>query len=323
MICDYLVPVTWYKMDKNMRKRNKDIDQIYGNLKQLKQQINDFIYMVEGKNVEKPKHRKIQVLTKKTKHLLNQHKELKRELRYYENIYKKALVKNVRSLKSEIKENQIKLRNLKEKCRKTDVQIEFPPLKIQDRRTEDSKKSTTIVQNTERGTVLRDLNSKPVRNKLIKITTQTEQISRKNFKKKRRTINNNNNIKIQVKKNKIGKRELFFFKANKTTRSLSDLIKKKGNQISSFRECRITLQKLTEEQVRQYTTERKLIEQQQNQELSPKTNQSKSSNANLNWQIRIPKSVLEESQKIQKIQNFKLNVPKRRTSGRRPCIRII
>nr|XP_033323504.1 uncharacterized protein LOC117218892 [Megalopta genalis] len=307
-------------MHTTTRKRNKpNIDKISGNLEQLKEQINDFIYTVEGKNAKEPKCRMIKVLTTKTKHLLKQHKELKQELQYYENMYKKALVKNVQNLKSEIKENQIKLRNLKKKCQKIDVQVQFPPLKIQDRRTENSKRSTTIVRNTKNRKVFKDLNPRPVKDKLIKIRSQMKRAGRKNFKQKRTRINNN--IKIRIKTNETGGRELYFFKTNKTKQSFSNLVQEKENKISSFRECRITLQKLTEEQARRYTTEKKSVVQQQNQELPPKTRRSKLSNAKLNWQIRIPRSVLEESQKI---QNFKLNVPNHTTNGKRTrTIRLI
>ncbi|KZC06071.1 hypothetical protein WN55_07157 [Dufourea novaeangliae] len=94
---------------------------------------------------------------------------------------------------------------------------------------------------------------------------------------------------------------MFFINDGKTQRSFCDLMKKKEKKPLHLQECRIMLQKLTEEETKLYTNGKHLVEQpRKNQYISQQSlsqsSESRSVNSKPTWRIRIPKSVLNESQ---------------------------
>ncbi|XP_076656300.1 uncharacterized protein LOC143360963 [Halictus rubicundus] len=298
-------------------KDEMDMDKIYVDLEKLKKQINDFIYTVEGENTEEPKRKKIKTLTTKTKRLLLQHKEIKEELQYYESMYRKALIKNAKRLKREMKRDKLKLNDLKEKCRTQDVHVEVTLMKMKHKEADKTGRPSLTERSIAKGTFFKGT-SPTIKDKLkIKMKTSKKPAVRKIFKQKSTRLSDN--IKIQIQKNKeTGQRELFFFNPNKTKERFSDLVQRKEIKPNNFRECRIMLQKLTEEQTRQYTGEKKSEPRKNPQKSpgsSPQNRKSKSLSAKSNWRIRIPKAVLEESQSEE--QNFKLNTSDNATKAKR------
>ncbi|XP_031846582.1 uncharacterized protein LOC116433050 [Nomia melanderi] len=323
-----------------------DMDKIYIDLELLKQRINYLVHAEGGMKMNDQRTKKIKMLTTKSKRLSVQHEEIKRELQYYEHLYKKVLTKIVKDKETEIEQDKKKLEELKEKCKKLDVQVggdlllnlqdtkteksksldvtvrdDLSPLNVQNTKTKRRRRSIVMVRNKKKKTLFEGKNTS-IKDKIkIKI--------KENAKSKRRKLSRilkekntriNDKIKIQIQRNKkSGSRELFFLNDGNTRQAFSNLVQKKENNPSNIRECSITLNKLTEEQAKLYTTEKKLIEQRKNQQISQESssqnNKTKSPATKPNWHIRIPRAVFEESQ--QEIQNFKLNVSDNATNVKR------
>ncbi|XP_076288602.1 uncharacterized protein LOC143213035 [Lasioglossum baleicum] len=284
-------------------KDEQDMEKIYVDLEQLKKRINHFIYTVEGDNAGEPK--KIKTLTTKTQRLLVQHKQVKEELQRYENEYRKALMKNAKILKRTLKRDERKLEDLKEKCKTQGVQVEVAMLKM-NRNDKEPKKTRRPIEERSDKRVIKGKYS-TIKDKIkIKMRTKNKPAGRNIFKQK--STRRSDNIKIQIQKNKeTGERELFFFNSSNAKERFSNLMQQKEVKSNNFRECRIMLQKLTEEQAKKYT-DKKNPEQRKvprkSQESLPDNSIRKSSGVEPNWQIRIPKAVLEESQSdLQKMSN--------------------
>lgn len=286
-------------MESPIRETDEaDMDKIYVELEQLKKRIDRFICTVERDSGEEPRRKKIKTLTTKTKRLLMQHKVVKEELEYYENVYRKALGKNAKSLKRELRRDQRKLEDLKEKCRTQGVQVEVAVLEMNHKKQPEKRKRTN-------GSVFKGVNPK-IKDKIkIQMRTKNKPAGRNIFKQKNPRLGDN--IKIQIQKNNdTGRRELVFFNSGKAKQRFSNLVQKNEATSSNFRECRIMLQKLTEEQARRYIGEKK----------SPENGKRKSADDKSDWQIRIPREVLEESQN--EAQIAELNTSESSTKPKRP-----
>lgn len=327
------------------KNESYDMEKIYEDLALLRQRINYLVHAEGGMKMNDQKTKKIKMLTIRKKRLSTQHEEIKKELQYFEHLYEKALTKMVENKKTEIEQDKKKLEDLKEKCKMLDVQVDVLPLNVQDAKTEKSKslyvtvrddllslnvqdvktkkpkrRSIVMVQNKKKKTLFKGKNTS-IKDKIkIKIKENTK-LKKRNLARilKEKNTRVNDKIQIKIERNKTsGKREMFFVNDSNARRTFSNLVQKKENNPSNIRECSITLKKLTEEQAKLYITEKKLIEQknrQISQESSSQNNKTKLPTTKPNWNIRIPRSVLDESQK--EIQNFKLNLSDNTTNVKR------
>lgn len=271
------------------------IEKIHVDLEKLKKRINQFIFTVEGENAGETRHKTIKTLTTKTKRLLMQHKQVQEELQRYETEYRKALLKKAKILKKTLKQDKKKLEELKEKCRSDGVQVEDAMLNRFHK-----ERNGPIVKLTE------GKKYPTIKDKIkIRMRMKPKPAGRNIFKQK--NPRRSDNIKIHIQKNmETGQRQLVFFKTSKAKERFSNLVQQKEVKSDKFRECRILLQKLTDEQAKKYTDKKK-PEPRKSPGFSPGNAERRSSGVKPDWHIRIPRIILEESESEQ--QKINPNTP--------------
>lgn len=326
-----------------------DMEKIYEDLALLKQRINYLVHAEGGMKMNDQKTEKIKVLTRKRKRLSTQHQEIKKELEDFERLYEKTLTEMVENKKTKIDQDKKKLEDLKEKCKMLDEQVDVPPLNVQDAKTEEPKSldvpvrddllslnvqnvktkkpktSIVMVRNKTKRTLFKGKNTSikdKIKDKIKIKIKETTKLKKRNLSRilKEKNTRVNNKIQIQIQRDKTsGKREMFFVNDSNVRQTFSNLVQKTENNPSNIRECSITLKKLTEEQGKIYTPEKKLIEQQKSLQMSQESpsqnSKTKSPITKPNWNTKIPKSVLDESQK--ETHNFKFNLSDDMTNRRR------
>lgn len=257
------------------QKDSNDEDGIQTILEILKKQIDQ--YDTTKKNpkskAELTRGQRIQKLMMEEKHLTVQFEQIKKELKRYERKYEKGLKKKVKLMKMQISENKQKLEVTKQKYFELDMQL--APLKLKR-----AKKTKTI----------------------LKVKTMPPKFKQKN-------IPHSKKIRIKIKNNvKLDKREMHFVNDVNEQSAFKNLVEPMAVNI---RECRIIVQRLTEEQMNKHVDQKRLDQSQIRKrritrESSQKINGNEINTILPNWQIKIPKSVFEESQKENK--NYDLNV---------------
>ncbi|KAK1134448.1 hypothetical protein K0M31_007237 [Melipona bicolor] len=240
-------------------------------LEMLKEQIDQ--YDTTKKNpkskVELTRDQRIQKLMMEEKHLTAQFEQIKKELKRYERKYEKRLKKKVKLMKMQIAENKQMLEITKQKYFELNTQL--APFKLKK-----AKKTKTI----------------------LKVKTISPKFKQKN-------IPHSKKIRIKIRNNvKLDKREIHFVNDVNEQSALKNLVKI-TSLMEPFRECRIMLQRLTKQQMNKYVDQKRLVHSQIRKrritrESLQKINGNEINTICPNWQIKIPKSVFEESQKENK-----------------------
>lgn len=256
-------------------KDNNDEGGIQRILEMLKKQIDQ--YDTTEKNpkskVELTRDQRIQKLMMEEKHLTVQFEQIKKELKRYERKYEKRLKKKVKLMKMQIAENKQMLEITKQKY--SELNMQLTPLKK-------VKKKKTV----------------------LKLKTIPPKFKQKN-------IPHSKKIRIKIRNNvKLDKREMHFVNDVNEQSALNNLVKM-TSLMEPFRECRIILQRLTKQQINKYVDQKRLVESQIGKrriirESLQEINGNEINTICPNWQIKIPKSVFEESQKENKKYDLKI-----------------
>ena len=277
-------------MNMTIVTKDNDVNKIQIILNVLKKQIDEYSFNAENmKSMEKSmRNQRIEKLTMEAKRLSDQFEKIRKEIRRYEKKYEKALKRKVKHMKMQIQEDALKLDVLRQKYNNLDSNMIVEPLTM--------KRPKRNLRNVE--------NPLGTRGKVHKT------------KLKFRSGPINRKIKIKIKKNeKLGRREILFVNDGNAQQTVTGIVTSKERpRTLNTRECRITLERLTEEQTRRYIGRKRLGQQQpknvqikkkkkkkkkQISRKSPKpVDDSRSTETTPNWHIKIPKSVLEESQKV-------------------------
>lgn len=261
-------------------KNNNNEDKIQMIFEMLKQQIDEYNIISKKNKISRTELRKekIQKLVTEEKHLSTEFQKIKKELKRYEKKYEKALKKKVKLLKIQIEEDRRKLEATKQKYYKLETYVNIAE-KIK------SKKK-----------------SKPLKVKMMlpKFIQKNLPLSKK--------------IKIKIKKNeKLGRREMHFINdinGQSVSSNLSSNLVKIIKPTMNTRECKIVLQRLTEEQMNKYISQNRLSQERITKkritrDSLKKNNENEISTIYPRWHIKIPKSVFQES--LLRINNFNLN----------------
>ncbi|KAF3429374.1 hypothetical protein E2986_03190 [Frieseomelitta varia] len=262
------------------QKDNNDEGGIQTILEMLKKQIDRYDTTKENpkSKAELTRVQRIQKLMMEEKHLTTQFEQIKKELKRYERKYEKGLKKKVKFMKMQIAENKQKLEVTKQKYFELNMQL--APFKLKR-----AKKTKTI----------------------LKVKTMPPKFKQKN-------IPHSKKIRIKIKNNvKLDKREMHFVKDVNEQNAFKNLkvTPLVEPMAVNIRECKIIVQRLTEEQMNKYVDQKRLDQSQIRnrritRESSQKINGNEINTILPNWQIKIPKSVFEESQKENK--NYDLNM---------------
>lgn len=258
-------------------KNNNNEDKIQMIFEMLKQQIDEYdIISKEEISRTELRKQKIQKLVTEEKHLSTEFQKIKKELKRYEKKYEKALKKKVKLLKIQIEEDRRKLEATKQKYYKLE----------------------TYVNITEK------VKSKK-KNKPLKVKMMLPKFIQKNLPL-------NKKIKIKIKKNeKLGRREMHFINdinGQSVSSNLPSNLVKIIKPPMNTRECKIVLQRLTEEQMNKYISQNRLGQEKKKRitrDSFKKNNGNEISTICPSWHIKIPKSVFQES--LLRINNFNLN----------------
>ncbi|KOX71783.1 hypothetical protein WN51_02353 [Melipona quadrifasciata] len=253
------------------QKDNNDEGGIQRILEMLKKQIDQYDTMKKNpkSKVELTRDQRIQKLMMEEKHLTAQFEQIKKELKRYERKYEKRLKKKVKLMKMQIAENKQMLEITKQKYFELNTQL--APFKLKK-----AKKTKTI----------------------LKVKTIPLKFKQKN-------IPHSKKIRIKIRNNvKLDKREMHFVNDVNEQSTLKNLVRITP-LMEPFRECRIMLQRLTRQQMNKYVDQKRLVQSQIGKrritrESLQKINENEINTICPNWQIKIPKSVFEESQKENK-----------------------
>lgn len=260
-------------------KNNNNEDKIQMIFEMLKQQINEYDIISKNKiSRTELRKQKIQKLVTEEKHLSTEFQKIKKELKCYEKKYEKALKKKVKLLKIQIEEDRRKLEATKQKYYKLETYVNIAE-KVK------SKK----------------------KNKPLKVKMMLPKFIQKNLPLSKK-------IKIKIKKNeKLGRREMHFINdingQNVSSNLPSNLVKIIKPSMNT-RECKIVLQRLTEEQMNKYISQNRLGQERITKKRITRDSLKKNNGNEINticprWHIKIPKSVFQES--LLRINNFNLN----------------
>lgn len=260
-------------------KNNNNEDKIQMIFGMLKQQIDEYDIISKDKISRTAlRKQKIKKLVTEEKHLSTEFQKIKKELKRYEKKYEKALKKKVKLLKIQIEEDRRKLEATKQKYYKLETYVNIAE-KVK------SKKK-----------------SKPLKVKMMlpKFIQKNLPLSKK--------------IKIKIKKNeKLGRREMHFINdinGQTVSSNLSSNLLKIIKPTINTRECKIVLQRLTEEQMNKYISQNRLgqeriTKKRITRDSLKKNNGNEISTICPNWHIKIPKSIFQEN--LLRINNFNLN----------------
>lgn len=281
------------KMNMTIVTKDNNVNEIQIILNVLKKQIDE--YALNAENMKSMKNsmrnQRIEKLTMEAKRLSAHFEKIRKEIRRYEKKYEKALKRKVKHMKMQIQEDTLKLDVLRQRYNNLEPNMIIEPLTMKG-----AKRNVRNVEN-------------PLR---IRSTVHTKKL-------KLRNAPINKKIKIKIKKNeKLGRREMLFVNDDNAQQTVTRLVTtKEGPRMLNTRECWITLERLTEEQTRRYIGRKQLGQQQfknmqikkkkkKISQVSPKSvDVGQSTETTPKWHIKIPTSVLEESQKVDR--NFKSN----------------
>lgn len=260
-------------------KNNNNEDKIQMIFGMLKQQIDEYDIISKDKISRTAlRKQKIKKLVTEEKHLSTEFQKIKKELKRYEKKYEKALKKKVKLLKIQIEEDRRKLEATKQKYYKLETYVNIAE-KVK------SKKK-----------------SKPLKVKMMlpKFIQKNLPLSKK--------------IKIKIKKNeKLGRREMHFINdinGQTVSSNLSSNLLKIIKPTINTRECKIVLQRLTEEQMNKYISQNRLGQERITKKRITRDSLKKNNGNEIsmicpNWHIKIPKSIFQEN--LLRINNFNLN----------------
>ncbi|XP_073967819.1 uncharacterized protein isoform X2 [Bombus fervidus] len=254
-------------------ENNSKDDKIETILNMLRNQVDQCSTVKEDKPTEPEltTDQRIQQLVMEEKQLSTQFQKVRKELRHYEKKYEKMLRKKVRRMKIQIKEDCKKLKETKQKYFELLSQLD----------TESSKLE-----------ILEEKKSEEANNSL-NVNTLPSQFNQNDISLSRK-------IKISIKKNENScSSEIHFVHDIHGQNAFTNLVKFVKPITLNTRECRIMLQKLTEEQINRYIDQKRLSQPQiEYKEITQDCLQEiNESIVCPNWHIKIPRSVFEESQK--------------------------
>ncbi|XP_031369432.1 uncharacterized protein LOC116186417 [Apis dorsata] len=272
------VYILLFEMDISVKNNNNEdkIQMIFG---MLKQQIDEYDIISKDKISRTAlRKQKIKKLVTEEKHLSTEFQKIKKELKRYEKKYEKALKKKVKLLKIQIEEDRRKLEATKQKYYKLETYVNIAE-KVK------SKKK-----------------SKPLKVKMMlpKFIQKNLPLSKK--------------IKIKIKKNeKLGRPEMHFINdinGQTVSSNLSSNLLKIIKPTINTRECKIVLQRLTEEQMNKYISQNRLGQERITKKRITRDSLKKNNGNEIsmicpNWHIKIPKSIFQEN--LLRINNFNLN----------------
>lgn len=266
-------------------KEDSNEDKIWAVLEILKKRVDQYELEKEDtqSEVELTRNKRIQKLVMEERHLSAQFEKIRKEIKRYERKYEKVLKKKVKIMKSLIKEDQDKLDGIKRQYQELNM---------------NGNVSLFAIDSSKKGKSKKIKNTIKVKTMMPKFRQKTMPLSKK--------------IRIKIKRNeKLGRREMHFVnESNGQSNAFMDLVKVVKPMTTNTRECRITLQRLTEEQMNRYFSQKRLGEQQRKRKRStrelPKVVNENRVIVKPKWHIKIPKSVLDESQ--QELQTNDLNI---------------
>ncbi|XP_076752037.1 uncharacterized protein LOC143424095 [Xylocopa sonorina] len=255
-------------------KHSSNEDKIQAVLDVLKEQIDRYDLVNKELKVKSSltRSQRIRKLTMEEKQLSVQFSQIKKEIKHYEKKYEKVLKKKVKLMRVQVKEGQNKLEQLKQGFCELNKKVDVEPRDVERTKKMKSKKAR-----------------KPLKVRTMKLRQKTIPLSKK--------------IRIKIKRNeKLGRREMHFISDGSGPDSFTDLVKVVQPRAVNTRECRIMLQKLTEEQMSRYVSKKRLEQQREKKKgmirrSGKKTGENAIAVVRPNWHIRIPKSIFEESQK--------------------------
>ncbi|XP_050474401.1 mRNA export factor GLE1-like [Bombus huntii] len=266
--------IVYSKMNvvNSVESNNKD-DKIETILNMLRNQVDQYNTVKED-NPSEPKlttDQRIQQLVMEEKQLSTQFQKVRKELRFYERKYEKMLKKRVRHIKIQIKEDLKKLKEIKEKYFELHSQLETESSTLEKAKEKESEEA-----------------SNP-----LNVNTLSSQL-------KQNDIPLSSKIKISIKKNENScSSEIHFVHDINGQNAFTNLVEIVKPVALNTRECKIILQKLTEEQINKYIDQKRLGQPQiEYKEITQDCLQEiNKSIVCPKWHIKIPRSVFEESQK--------------------------
>ncbi|XP_050586771.1 myb-like protein X, partial [Bombus affinis] len=268
----YMIVYSKMNIVSSVESNNKD-DKIETILNMLRNQVDQCSTVEENKTSEPEltTDQRIQQLVMEEKQLSTQFQKVRKELRYYERKYEKMLKKKVRHMKIQIKEDLKKLKEIKQKYFELYSQLD----------TESSKLEKAEEKKSE------DANNS------LNANTLSSQF-------KQNDIPLSSKIKISIKKNESScSSEIHFVHDINGQNAFTNLVEIVKPMALNTRECKIILQKLTEEQISKYMDQKRLGQPQiEYKEIAQDCLQEMNKSIVYpNWHIKIPRSIFEESQK--------------------------
>lgn len=230
-----------------------------------------------------PRSKRIEKLMMEEKRLSEANEKIMKQLKHYEKRYEKALKKKVKVMKMHLEDGQQKLEVIKQRCQELDNALGGNLAKIKNRKRPKTSKSIIKVKT---------MKPKHFRQTTLPITKQ---------------------IKIKISRNEeLGNREMHFVNEDNNSvgnaqSAFTDLVNIVRPMTVNTRECRIMLQRLTEEQMKlcKNPEQPKQTPNKRQRNSKQKENENRNSIVKPKWHIKIPKSVFEESQR--EIQNASLD----------------
>ncbi|XP_017882039.1 uncharacterized protein LOC108626099 [Ceratina calcarata] len=226
-----------------------------------------------------PRSERIEQLMLEERRLSEANEKIRKQLKHYEKRYEKALKKKVKAMKMHLEDGQQKLEVIKQRCQELDKALDANPYKVgRARKTgKQPKVNKSVIK-------VRTMKPKQFRQTTLPITKQ---------------------IKIKISRNE-GNREMHFVNESNSTgngplsrNAFTDLVKIVQPVTVNTRECRIMLQRLTEEQMKLYKNQKQPDQtpKKRKRQTPQKVNEDRLSIIQPKWHIKIPKSVFEESQR--------------------------
>ena len=256
----------------SVENNNKD-DKIETILNMLRNQADQCSTVEEDKPLEPEltMDQRIQQLVMEEKQLSTKFQKVRKELRHYEKKYERTLRKKVKRMKVQIKEDCRKLKEIKQKYLELLSQLDTESSKLEIQEEEKSEEASNS----------------------LNVDMLSSQLNRNDISLSRK-------IKISIKNNENScSSEIHFVHGINGQNAFTNLVKLVKPMTLNTRECRIILQKLTEEQINRYIDQKRLSQPQiEYKEITQDCLQEiNKSIVCPNWHIKIPKSVFEESQK--------------------------
>ncbi|XP_076621760.1 uncharacterized protein LOC143342125 [Colletes latitarsis] len=253
------------------KKEHNDVTTIQKSLEKLKKQLQKYALTQYTKITKKEliRNQKIRQLVMKTKLLLKQHEKIQDEIKYYENMYEQVLKKKVNHIRTKIRRDKLKLYTVKQRCDEVKVQIGIRSFNMREEKKQQSMNRSIAVG-------IKRMKPK--------------------FKSENVQVNGKKNIS---KNKKLDKPKILFVNGSDVQQAFTNSINTTESENANFPECRIKLERISEEQTKQYTEQKRINQRRAKRKRTTRRNFTKPSNSELikikqNWQTKIPTSVLQD-----------------------------